>query len=119
MGTAKIKRLNHMYISDSARNHLGLISKALDHGLPFPGLYVITFSSNEIDQLSIMDTKYLLKKRVRERLPEVVALAMGRQDAFELVRKMAEDAFRSTGGCDLKEHLLSMQNKPEISGTGE
>nr|WP_027871019.1 hypothetical protein [[Eubacterium] cellulosolvens] len=119
MGTAKIKRLNHMYISDSAKKHLGLINKALDHGLPFPGLYVITFAGNEIDQLAIMDTKYLLKRRVRERLPEVVALAMGRQDAFELVRKMAEDSFRRSGGCDLRDHLLSMQNEPERSGMGE
>jgi hypothetical protein len=119
MGAAKIKRLNHMYFSESAGRHLPMINRALDLGLPFPGLYVITFASNDIDQLDIMEAKYLLKRSVKKRLPVVAALAMGRQDAFELVRTLAEEAYRKTGGCDLVNYLLSMQDEKTNSGTGE
>ena len=69
-------------------------------------LYYITFASNGIDQLDILPSYFVREKRIRNTLPLIVGAALGKAEAYDVVARIAEDAYRHTGSCDLQRWLI-------------
>lgn len=105
MGSGRKKYLKKLYLGDKAAAVREKILRAVDRDAPFPHLYLITFASNGVDQLDILETRYLSHERISASLPEIVGLAIGRPEAFETVRRIAEDTYRDTGTGDMVSYL--------------
>ena len=101
--------LQKLYISESVGKNEAFYRRVIRRGSMLPGLYMITFAANEIDQLDIVPTVNLLHERNRKTLPVIAGLAVGYESALELVVKIAADAWKKNGNCDLKGYLLSIQ----------
>ncbi len=97
--------LNRLYYGRKAGQMKSKILKAMKRNAFFPGLYIITFASNGVDQLDIIGAENLNRTYIRENLPPVAGFAVGRAEAFEVVRQMTEDAYRETGSCNLQTYL--------------
>ncbi len=106
MGAAPVRRLNDLYFGPSAEEKRKEILNALEEGRPLPALYLITFASNSTDQLDILPSYMLRLKSVRKRLPLLAGAAFGRQEALELVGRIASEAYKQTGACMLQSFLL-------------
>lgn len=105
MGSGRKKYLRNLYLGDKAAAVRDKIIRAVDRDAPFPDLYLITFASNGIDQLDIIEARYLANERISSSLPVIVGLAIGRHEAFETVRRIAGDTYRATGTADMVSYL--------------
>lgn len=89
----------------------GLQSKTLLRTLKrrkwLPGVYVIALSRNDGELLEIYDTSQFVQPPFKQKLKHmrVAGIAIGRSEAFELVRTMIDDAYRLTGDFDLAKYL--------------
>ena len=99
--------VKNYYKGDKAAGHITQVLRAVERGTYIPKLYLITFARNEREQLDIVHAKYLLRKKVRETLPPICGVALGKKEAFEVVRRMVSDCYRETGGVALQSFLLS------------
>ena len=99
--------LKNCYMGDKAAGHTAQILRAVERGTYIPKLYLITFARNEREQLDIVHAKYLLRPAVRNTLPPICGVAIGRKEAFEVVRRMVSDCYQATGSVALQSFLLS------------
>ena len=80
--------------------------------------WLITRSTNEGDQLEIMNAIYLKQSLVRRRLPEIVGLAVNKREAVSMVCSLTEACVKVTGGVDLNAFIdsnPSVENLKKIS----
>ncbi|MEE0954777.1 MAG: hypothetical protein U0L49_03060 [Eubacterium sp.] len=94
-----------LYLGEEAEKHYLEYRNALKRGKPYPELYAITYAVGEGDQLDIVNGMMLTIKSVRERLPQIVGIAKGKEEALKVVRRIAEETFRATGTCDMRAYL--------------
>ncbi len=111
MDTKPFRSLNTLYFGAGAQNRKEEILRDVRRQKTMSGIYLITFASNGIDQLDIVPLAMLHSKNAPERLPAIVGICLGRQEAFETVERIAADAYRETGSCDLKEYLLQLDRE--------
>ncbi len=107
MGAEPFRSLNVLYCGKRAAEKKEEILNAIRNKKPYPGLYLITFASNGIDQLDILPFFAAMQKHVRDSHPVLAGISIGRQEAFETVAEMAADAYRLTGACHLQSFLLA------------
>ena len=114
MGSRSQHYLSHLYLGPEARAEEDRVLAAVREKRPLLGLYLITLSYKETEQLEIVPS-YLLKERsIRDKLPCIVGAAKGRSEAFSLVETMVADAYRETGKVRLPDYLL----QKEAGGAG-
>lgn len=94
-----------LYLGQEAEKNYREYKNALKKGKPYPELYVITYAAGKSDQLDIVNGMMLTIKSIRNRLPQVVGIAKGREEAYKVVQRIAEETFRATGECDMKAFL--------------
>lgn len=68
-------------------------------------IYVIAVCRGR-DQLEIYHCALLQQKYYKKNPPYIVGIANGYEEAVEIVKQIAEEAFRYNGNCDLKSYLL-------------
>ncbi len=105
--------IEHLYIGERAGHYLEQIYRAVGRGTTIPELYLITFASNDVEQLDIISAKYLLKPKIREKLPTIVGVAITKKEAYQLVEQMAHDSYLATGKCDLCAYLNQREQTRE------
>lgn len=111
MGTEPLHRLRSLYFGRQALAHRDEILQAVNSRKPMPGIYLITFASNGVDQLDILPLYMACHQMKKKRIPMLAGIGMGREEAFETVRRIAEDAYHATGSCHLQEFLLAREGK--------
>ena len=105
MGPGSKHRLSPLYWGPNALEEEERILRALRDGKPLFGLYLITLSTNPVEQLDILPSYFLVQPAVRRTLPPVVGVAKGREEAFSLIETIAAEAFRETGTVSLRTYL--------------
>lgn len=98
-----------LYLGGEASRKKKKYIRAVKNGKSVPGLYLITYAASDTDMLDIIHSSYLRQRAVRERLPEIVGLACGRQEALRLVERMVSDCFRETGNCRVRDYLEAQE----------
>lgn len=111
MGAEPFRSLKNLYYGEKAAEKKEEIARSIRAGKPLPGLYLILFASNGVDQLDIIPSYFALRKHITERRPVLAGICFGRQEAFETVERMAADAFRVTGACRLQSFLLDREER--------
>ena len=74
-------------------------------------IYLVTLSSNGKDLFDILPTTVLKQKAVRRNLPLIVGIAVGHEEAVNLVIRIVEETLRETGGLDVKQYLKDKLKK--------
>lgn len=105
-----MKFYKNLYIGDTVKKPERAIKKLKRHKL-MPGFFVIAYM-RDTKRLEICSSVLLAQWYYRENPPAcIVGLANGREEAFALIEKMAEDALAATGEASLVEYLA--QTDPE------
>ena len=93
-----------LYVGKTVNNPNKLIHKLKKHTKKADA-YVITLSKNPYDQLEIMESGYLAQKYYKENPPYIIGIANHYDEAVDIVKQIAEEAFVAQGNCCLKEYL--------------
>ena len=113
-GIAAMRFSKNMYSSPRIRDPRQ-IERDLRRGKGHLTIYVLTLSRQNTGKpvLEIMHCANLQQSWYREHPPLVVGIAEGRQDAFELVRAITQEAFDRTGQWDAAAYLQSVPGHRE------
>lgn len=94
-----------LYVDEEISKHKRKTIKNLKHGKLMLGVYVITLSVNQKDELDILPTYVLVQKVYKEMELMVVGIASDRDNAFELLSRMTMDCLNETGNVSLKQYF--------------
>lgn len=97
-----------LYVGKSVNNPDKLLRRLKKHSRLLHA-YVITLSGNPSDQLEIHSAGNLAQRYYQKNPPYVVGIASDYEEAVELVRQIAEEAYAAQGNCRLKDYLFSKQ----------
>lgn len=87
----------NLYMGEKARKKKNKLISQINRGRFYPGLYLITEAANGVDQLDIIDSRCIRMKRVRELLPPVAGMAIGYEEAMEVLLDMTRETYERTG----------------------
>ncbi len=96
-----------LYVGESIREKkLDKIKKKLESRPLLSGVFLITLSENQSDQLDIYEAKLLAQSYYKRNPPVVVGLAGNYDEAVSLVEQLVRECLEERGDCALKEYLL-------------
>jgi len=96
-----------LFVGKSIRNP-ELVRFRLRHGIGQPRIYVLILNTQEdiAHPVEIMHSAFLKQPYYRENPPCILGIAHGKAEALEMLRILAENTFRSTGGFDIRGYLF-------------
>lgn len=95
----------NLYLGEKARKKKRKLITLVNRGKFYPGLYLLTEAANGVDQLDIIDSKCILLKRVHELLPPVVGMAIGYEEALEVLLDITQETYENTGTGNVLEYI--------------
>ncbi|MBR2189382.1 MAG: hypothetical protein IJ860_08275 [Eubacterium sp.] len=106
-----MKWYGNLYTGSYAAGRLDEIREDIElEEFDFPGLYLITLASNHIDQLDIFAASRLIgRKAAARRMQMLVGVALGKEEAMDVLQTIARDTVSETGGCDMRSYLRRKQ----------
>ena len=72
---------------------------------------LVTLASNGKDLFDILPSHLLKQKALRRNLPMIVGIAVGYEEAVDLVVGIVEETIRKTGGTDVRQYLKDKLEK--------
>lgn len=94
-----------LYTGQNAALIYDKIHKSVEEERYIPGVYLITLSSNQNEQLDIYDSIQLYMPALRQRLSPIIGIACGNEEAMGVFQIIAEDVLQKTGGLRLREYF--------------
>ncbi|MCM1307685.1 MAG: hypothetical protein NC223_03720 [Butyrivibrio sp.] len=96
-----------LYYGNLAGLQRRTLLKTLKRRRWLPGLYVIALSENEDELLEVYETAQFVQPPFAPKLKRmrIAGVALGKNEAYELVRTIIDDAYRLTGNFDLAKYL--------------
>ncbi|MDO4489795.1 MAG: hypothetical protein Q4B85_01800 [Lachnospiraceae bacterium] len=94
-----------LYLGEKARKKKRKLMAQVNRGRFYPGLYLITEAANGVDQLDIIDSKCILMERVHRLLPPVVGMALGYEEAIEVLMDITRETYEATGDAQVLEFI--------------
>lgn len=91
-----------LWVGPQAEKKRRRLIQDVKKGAGMPGAYLITLAENPKEMLDIIQAR---KSYLRDDL-YIVGIAMGKQEALELVEKIVEYVYRCTGGVDIRNFFL-------------
>ena len=112
----QIKFYCDLYVSECWRDKKAKIMKKLKANRLQPMVYVVTLSQGDQNHLEFFSS-VLLKQHVFDSASLfVVGITDGYDEALACVEKIAGQAYRDTGGTDIRGYLLKKQEEFERTG---
>lgn len=104
----------HLYVSEFLEEKQDKILRKLKENRFQPGVYLITFAQNGVDELEFYSTA-LLKQHVYEDTPIfVVGIAEGYEDAVEMVARITGEVYDQTGTAEIRRYIMDKENQESI-----
>lgn len=101
-----MKFCEKLYWGEKAEKEQKKLIKALKRKKNFvPSMYVITPASNGENLLDVLDAFSLLNPVTEYKNLLVVGVALGKDEALELVRLIVDETYRELGTVDIKKYL--------------
>ena len=101
-----MKFCRKLYVGESIRNP-ERVKWRLRHNAGQFSVYVIALAASPEDQLDIIHSGYLKQRCFDTEHMLVVGLASSRQEALEIVMRLAEEVVRETGDADIRGYILN------------
>ena len=94
-----------LYVGRKAALVFDKIYQSVETGRFLPGIYLITLSANEREQLDLIDCVYLHAPAMKRRLMPVIGIAAGKKEAMELFRLIAAEVYEKTGSLWIRRYF--------------
>ena len=103
MGSMGMKFYKNLYIGDTVKKPHKIMKK-LKKDKILPSIYVIVCMEGK-RQLEIYHSLMLQQWYYKEASPAVIGIAGSKEEAFDLIQKVAQEAVDTTGAADLTAYL--------------
>ena len=98
---------NHLYLGEGIKcEKLDKLKKDLINAPLFTKVFLITISTSPVDQLDILESKYITYPYYNTHALHVVGLADSNKEAIDLIQTIVQDCLDQQGNVDLKSFLL-------------
>lgn len=104
-----LKWYKNLYVGNTAKKKEKAIRRKINCGLGTFDIYVVTVAAGQGNNLDIFSAGQLLKAQVRKRCPMIVGIAVGYEEALEIVEQIVKDVWERTGTVEVRSWLLSDQ----------
>ena len=102
-----MKWYHNLFLGDKiAPKHKQIIRKIKQNKLT-PNVYVISFASNPQNLFDIIPAVELMQKGYPTQQIQIVGLAEGKREAFEVTRRIVDETYQNTGNTNVKEYLIA------------
>ena len=98
----KIRWYRKLYMTEKARKKRYKIVWKVSHGARMLNTYLIIVPAKGKNQLEIINSSELLQKHYFLTTTYIVGIAIGYEDALELVEKIVEDVYQKTKRTDIR-----------------
>jgi hypothetical protein len=100
------KFASRIYLGDSIdKAQLKKIKNRLVKRPLLAKVYILALATNENDQLEFFDSRWLITRHYDGYVPYIVGFASDRDEAVELVQKIANECLKERGDLSLREYL--------------
>ncbi len=100
-----MKFIENLYFGQKAEDEGRSIIRKLSKGKYLPGVCIITLPSNPDNLLDIVEAFTLNLSSVKRDELTVVGIALGMEEAHEVVRQIVDDAYHYQGSLDIIKYL--------------
>lgn len=100
----------NVILGENAGENKRKILKKIKRNEPMFGVYLITIPSNNVGTLEIYPYLVLLQEQYKNNQPDVVAIAKGKDEAYEVVKNLVTDCYNHTQCFDMEEYLRGRRN---------
>lgn len=105
-----MKFYKNLYIGDTVKNPRK-IKRKLKKYAKLTNIYVIAYME-QLERLEICHCIMLKQYYYRENPPYIIGIARSKQEAFEMILKIAQESIEKTGAVDLTAYLFSQESGP-------
>ena len=103
----KMYLCSNLYFGSKASENQKELLKSIKHRKCNPGVYVVTLAENGNNLLDIYEVLQLNQPYFRKKCIRVVGIALGKEEALDLVTAIIDHVHRSTGGFNVREYFLT------------
>lgn len=106
-----------LYVGQGAVHLHSAIYKSIETKTYIKGVYLITLASGQDDQLDVFDSFQLNSPYLSGHLMPIIGIALGKEEAYMLVKNIAEDVYKYTGGLEIRRYFEEKLYHSEPSGS--
>ena len=81
------------------------IRRRLEEGKIVPEIYLLTLSDNPRKLMEILPAVSLVQRSLADLCPEIIGIAAGKEEAFQLTEDIVREVYEETGGVQIREYL--------------
>lgn len=100
-----MKWYKNLYVGDRAKGKCYRIIQKTKRGKLQNNVYLLTMPTNEENQLDIISANLLLQPYYKKKSIWIAGIAIGKEEAMEVLTCMVQDALLETGQASVKEYL--------------
>lgn len=102
-----MKICKKLYFGEMAEKQNKELLRSVKHKKWEFGIYVITLSETDNNLLEIYETIWFEQKYNKKQKMNIVGIAIGKDEAVMLVRRIIDDVYTKTGGFNVREYFLT------------
>ncbi|HJD13419.1 MAG TPA: hypothetical protein IAA03_06505 [Candidatus Ruminococcus avistercoris] len=104
-----LKWYKNLYVGNTAKKKEKTLRRKISCGIGTFNVFVITLAVNEQNHLEIYPAAQLLQKTLRRRCPLIVGIAVGYEEAVEIVEQIVKEVWEKTGTVSIRSWILENQ----------
>ena len=101
----------NLYVGNTAKKKEKMIRRKINAGIGTLGVYLITLAVNPENHLEIISAVQLKQRIIRKRCPMIVGIAIGYEEALEIVERIAKEVWAETGTMDIRTWIITNQER--------
>lgn len=101
-----MKWYKNLYVGSQAFEKRRKIIWKTGHRKLQHNVFLLTLPSNEKNQLDIISANLLLQPYFKKRDVAIVGIAIGKDEAVELLIQLVQDVYVETGQASIREYLM-------------
>lgn len=101
----------NLYIGKNAQKESSVLIREIEKGSCPPQVYLLTLASSLQDQVEIISCRNLKFWYSRKKCPMILGLALGKEEALEVLQQIVQDVLQETGGVDIRSYVQSQNRK--------
>ena len=105
---------DELYVGQGAVHLYPDIYKSIETKTFIKGVYLITLASGESDQLDVYDSYFLNFSYSYRNIKPIIGIALGQDEAYQLVRDIAADVYKYTGGLKIRKYFEDKLNIRDV-----
>lgn len=108
-----MKFIEHLYLGETAREKYHRLKWKINHGAGTVDTYVICLPKYSSDPLEYFDAAILRQHYYRKNPPTIIGLAVGEDEAVDVVSTIIKDCMAKTSSLDVRSFVTGLAERKD------